>query len=117
CPFGDADNVIGNEARAFGGAVFGILEAALPFEHRPAVEIVAGKFREDGLEVDLAVARRAESSGPLYPGPELGVLNVEGSDSLVVVVDEGKVVEALQYEVARVIVNGAARMAADALQE
>src|SRR6185369_6430720 len=53
----------------------------------------------------------------LAAGPELGVLNVEGSDSLVVVVDEGEVVEALQYKVAGVIVNGAARMAGDALQE
>src|SRR4051812_6621211 len=72
-PFGDADEVIGNEPRAFSGTVLGILQTALPFEHRPAVEFVAGKLREDGLEVDLAVAWRAESPGPLYPRLEAAI--------------------------------------------
>ena len=53
------------------------------------------------LEVDLAVAQRAEPAGSLVPrlvaavdadaaaGPELGVLDVEAADPLAVKLDEG----------------------------
>jgi len=36
-----------------------MLEAAFPFEHRPARIVVAGELREDAVEVDLPVAERA----------------------------------------------------------
>src|SRR5450432_2560211 len=55
---GDADDVLLDERRALGGARFGVLQRALPLEHRPAVVVVLRHLREDRAEVDLAVAER-----------------------------------------------------------
>src|SRR5262245_21488453 len=46
-----------DERRAFARAVLGMLQAAFPLEHGPAVVTVLRKLREDAREVDLAVAR------------------------------------------------------------
>jgi hypothetical protein len=54
--FGNADNMITNELAAFAGAVTVVLEAALQFQRRPAAVAKASKAREDGAEIDLAVA-------------------------------------------------------------
>ena len=57
-----------DEFGAFARAVLGMLEAAFPFDHRPAGEVVGGQLGEDRAEVDLAVAERAEAAGALHPG-------------------------------------------------
>src|SRR4249920_2505771 len=93
---GDADDVLANELGALGCTGLGVLQRALPLEHGPAVVVVLGHLREDRAEVDLAVAERAEASGPLQPRlvarvhalasgrPKLGVLDVQRGDPLVV---------------------------------
>ncbi len=45
-----------------------ILQAALPLQHRPAGKIIFGQLTEHPFEVDLSVAGRAETPGPLLPG-------------------------------------------------
>src|SRR5947209_16153972 len=62
---GDADDVFPDEGGAFASPVLGILQAALPFQHRPAVVADTGEPREDPLEVDLAVAERPEATGTI----------------------------------------------------
>ena len=121
--------MLADELRPFPRAVLLMLQTALPFQHRPAVEIVAGEFREDGAKVDLAVAEAAEAPRPAQPiliaavdagasgGIELGVLHVKHLDALVVDVDERQIVELLQDEVARVVEDVGARMALHFLQE
>ena len=51
-----ADDVILDERRPFGGALLGVLDAALPLEHRPAAVAILGELAEDRAEVDLAIA-------------------------------------------------------------
>src|SRR2546429_5259970 len=126
---GNADDVIADELGSFSSSVFRILEKALPLEHRPSVEVVGRKLREDRENVDLAVAERAESScsvlprlkATICPGlaiqAEFGVLDVEHLDPLVVVVDEREVIDSLQHEMARVVEDVAATMVADPSQE
>src|SRR5690606_24125160 len=100
CLLGDADDVMLDEGRAFCRSVLGMLEAAFPFQHRPAVVPVLRELREDAAEIDLAIAQRTEAAGPLGPAliaridalpagrVELGILHVEGRDALVIDVDE-----------------------------
>src|SRR4051794_6555925 len=52
---GHADDVIGDEGRAFARAVFRVLEAALPLQHGPTGVVVGSHLGEDRAEVDLAV--------------------------------------------------------------
>ena len=61
---GHPDEVAVDERCAFRRALLGMLEAAFPFEHRPAGIVVARKLREDAGEVDLSVAERAETARP-----------------------------------------------------
>src|SRR3954466_12577750 len=56
---GDADDVALDEGRALGRPLLGMLDRALPLEHRPAVVVVLRELREDRREVDLAVAQGA----------------------------------------------------------
>src|SRR5687767_1730608 len=58
---GDADDVRGDELGPFARPVLGILEAALPFEHRPASVAVGGELAEDAAQVDLTVAQGPEA--------------------------------------------------------
>ncbi len=123
------DDVRGDEGRAFGRAGHGVLQRAFPFEHRPAVVVVFRKLGEDRREIDLPVAERAEAAGALQPALEAGidallagrvelrVLHVEGEDALVIEVDELDIVELLQHEVRRVVVDAAARMVVEPLEE
>jgi hypothetical protein len=92
---------------AFPCALLGALEHVLPFEHRPAVVAVLRELGEHAREVHLPVAQGPEAPGAVDPGlvaridalpavrVELGVLDVEGADALVVDVDEGEVVQRL----------------------
>ena len=81
------------------------------------------------LKFDLPVAERAEAAGALQPAlvaavdallrrrVELGVLDVEHLDALVIDVDEAEIVHALLDEVAGVVVDVAALVAADRVEE
>src|SRR5690606_24541235 len=111
-----------DELRTFAGAIFGMLDGAFPFEHGPAVKIIGGEFCEDGREVDLSIADRAEAPCPVDPGleatidalaaggVELGILDVEGLDAILVDVDVIEIVELLQNEVARIVEQVGARV-------
>src|SRR5271166_3535413 len=121
--FGDADDVMLDEVGALARAVLRVLEAAFPFEHRPGRIAVLRHLGEDAREVDLPVAERAEAARPVDPRRipridalpavrvELGVLDVEGLDALVIEVDEIEIVELLQHEVRGIVVDGAALVA------
>ena len=123
------DDVRLDERRALGGTLLAVLDAALPFQHRPAVETVLRQLGEDAAEIDLAVAERAEPAGAVHPGleaaihallagrVELRVLGVEHADARVVDVDEGEIVELLQHEMAWIVQDVAARMVAGPLEE
>src|SRR5215469_10392211 len=109
--------MLADEGRALSGTLLGALHATLPLEHCPAIEPRVGQEREDAFEVDLAVAERAEAPGALVPWlvaavdadaavrSELGVLDVKATDPLAVQFDECAVVELLQEEVARIVVD------------
>src|SRR5690606_34569463 len=128
-PVRRADHVRADERRPFPRAVLGMLQAALPLEHRPAFVTVLRELAEDRLEVDLAVAGRAKAPRAVYPGliaavdtgaavrAELRILHVEGLDALVVVVDELEIVELLQHEMARVVQDAGTRVSADRVEE
>src|SRR3569623_1323303 len=119
---GHANDVLADELRAFARAVMWMLERAFPFEHCPAREIVLRQFGKDRAKIDLAVAERAEAPRALHPAaitavhalpavrPELRVLLMKRLDALVIYVDERKVVELLQNEMARVVEDIRARM-------
>ena len=123
------DDVFGDERRAFAGALFGALDAALPLQHRPAIVVVLGELREDAGEIDLTVAQRTEAAGAVHPALEAGVhallsarkelriLDVKGEDALVVEIDELEIVQLLQHEMRRVVVDAAALVVADALEQ
>ena len=55
--FGHPDDVGIHKRRAFAGAVFGVFQAAFPFDDGPTVEAVLREFREDAAEIDLSAAR------------------------------------------------------------
>jgi len=109
--------MLADEGSALARALFRTLHATLPFKHRPAVEAGLSQQREYTFEVDLAVAQRAETAGPLIPGlipaidadaparPELGVLDVKAADPLAIQLDKRAVVELLQQEMARIVVD------------
>ena len=103
-----------DELRAFAGAILGMLDAAFPFEHGPALIVIAGELGKNALEVDLSIADRTEAPGALEPRRvagidalpsrriELGVLHVEHLDPLVKDIDVFEIVQLLQHEVAGV---------------
>src|SRR5271166_725236 len=126
---GDADDVLRDELGALAPPVFRVLETALPFQHRPGGIAVLRHLGENAGKIDLPVAERTEAPRPfdprriarvdaLPPGRiELGVLDVERLDPLVVDVDELEVVELLQHEVRRIVVDRAALVALDRVEE
>src|SRR6266508_5757607 len=65
--FRHADDVVGDELRSFTRAVLRMLDAALPFEHRPAGIVVLRQLREDRLEVHLTIAEGTEPAGAIDP--------------------------------------------------
>src|SRR6202011_3366015 len=128
-PVGDTNDVVADEGRAFPRAVFRILQAAFPLEHRPAVETDRSHLGEDRLEINLPVAERTEAAGAIDPwlearidtlpsrGIELGILHMEGANALRIDVDKGEVIELLQNEVRGIIVDRAARVVAGTLEQ
>ena len=118
-----------DERRALCRALLGMLQAALPFEHRPARIIGRRKTREHAGEVDLPVAQRAEAAGALEPWliagidalpavrVELGILDVERLDALVIDVDEGQIVELHQHEMRWIVIDAAALVPVQPIEE
>jgi len=121
--------VIRNELRPFARAVFGVLQAAFPFNHGPAIEIIGGHFGKDRAEINLTVAKRPEPPGAVRPALvaridpltarwiELSILDVEHLDPVFVDVDVINVIKALQHIVAGIIKHIGPRVIARALQE
>src|SRR5579885_1446213 len=66
--FRGLNDVTGDKGSAFARALFGALDAALPFEHGPAIVAVLRKFRENRFEINLAVAERTETARAANPG-------------------------------------------------
>src|SRR5690606_582092 len=127
--FRNPDDVAGNERRAFGRAVFGMLEAALPFEDCPGIVAVLRQLGEDAAEINLTVAQGAEASGAVYPTlvagidtlasvrVELGILHMERLDPLMVDVDKGEIVQLLQQEMRGIVVYVAALVASERIEK
>src|SRR5690242_6247795 len=121
----DTDQMLLDEARALGGSLVRILQAALPFQRRPAVEAVARQAAENAAKIDITVAKTAEASGAVEPlgiaaidpaagaDIEFGVLDVKGADPRVVAVDEAEIVDVLQAQMAGVVEDFRARMLID----
>src|SRR6267142_4675960 len=65
---GSLNDVASDEWRALGRALLGALDAAFPFEDRPAVEIILRELRENAVEIHLAVAGPTKTSGAIDPG-------------------------------------------------
>ncbi len=92
-------DMIANKRRAFAGAIFRMLDAALPFQYRPTVIIILRQLAENALEIDLAITERAETPRPIDPiliatinartaaRIELRILDVEHLDAFVVDID------------------------------
>src|SRR6185437_11801355 len=126
---GDFDDVVGDELGPFARRLFRMLQRIFPFVDRPAGEVIGRQLGKDGLKVDLTVAERAVAPGALDPTLvaaihtllrrriELGVLDVEHLDSVVIEVDEAEIVHALLDVVAGVVIDVAALVAADRIQE
>src|SRR5271166_789700 len=126
---GDADDVLRDELGPLARPVLRVLETALPFEHRPGRIAVLRHPGEDAGKIDLPVAERAEAPCPLDPrriaridalasrGIELGVLDVKRLDPLVIDVDEFEIVELLQQEVRRIVVDRTALVSLDRVEE
>ena len=88
-----------------------------------------GKLGEDAGKIHLAITQGPEPARAVDPALiagidalaavriELGILHVIGADALVIDVDERQIVELLQQEVRRIVVDLAARVAAERLQE
>src|SRR2546429_420546 len=106
-----------------------MLETPPPPEHRPAGVAVLGELREDAAEIDLAVAERAEPAGALEPWLEaavdalpagrieLGVFHMERDDALVIPIDEVEIVETLQHEMRGIVIDAAARMIVESVEQ
>src|SRR4030095_13522749 len=62
------DDVVADEDGAFARALLGVLDAAFPLQHRPALEAVLRELGKDAAEINLAVAERAEAACPVDPG-------------------------------------------------
>src|ERR1700730_13893856 len=128
-PVGDTNDVVADERRAFARAVFRILQAAFPLEHRPAVETDRSHLGEDRFEIDLPIAERTKAAGAIDPWLEaridplpsgrieLGILHMEGANALSIDVDKGEVIELLQNEVRGIIVDRTARVVAGTLEQ
>src|SRR5271165_250047 len=126
---GNADEVVLDEFGAFARAVLRVLEAAFPFQHRPGRIAVLCHLGEDAGEIDLAVAERTEAPCTLDPGRvaridplapariEFGVLHMKGRNALMIDVDEVEVIELLQHEMRRVVVDRAALVAAEGVEK
>ena len=121
--------MVRDELGALARRDLGMLQAAFPLVDRPAGEIISRELREDRLEIHLPVAERAVAAGALEPSliaavdallrgrVELGVLDVEHLDAVVIDVDEAEIVHALLDVVAGVVIDVATLVAADGVEE
>ena len=126
---GDADDVIADEGRAFARAVLGMLQAAFPFQHRPAVVAVLARAwrrcrrnRPGRRRASGSARRDSPRTGSRHrrPAPvriELRVLDVEHLDALVIDVDVARDSRAAAARSGWDRRDVAARMVADALEE
>src|ERR1700745_2970809 len=64
---GDLNDVPLDNRRAFPRALLAALQAAFPFEHRPAIKTVLRQFGKDAVEIHLPVAERPEAPRTLHP--------------------------------------------------
>jgi len=125
----DLDDVVADEGGTFARTLVLMLQAALPFEHGPAVVVVLRELGKDRAEVDVAVARRTKPPRPVDPfliarvdadaraRVPLRVLDVERADALTVEIDEAEIVDVLQEEMRGIVENGEARVSADGVEE
>src|SRR5437763_7859732 len=112
-----------DERRAFSRALFAALQAAFPFEDRPARKIILCELGKNCSKVNLTVTKRAEAPSARNPGliasvdalsatrPKLGIFHMKHLDAFVVNVYVLQVIELLQDEMAGVIKNIAAFVA------
>src|ERR1700733_3905377 len=119
----------GDEFGALARRRLGMLQAAFPLVHGPAREIISRELGEDRLEINLAVAERPIAPGALEPSLiaaidallsgriELGVLDVEHLDAVVIGVDEAQIVHALLDVMAGVVIDVATLVAADGVKK
>src|ERR1700722_2472310 len=126
---GHFDDVVGDEFGALARRDLGMLKAALPLVHGPASEIISRELGEDRLEINLAVAERPIAPCALEPSliaaidpllrrrVELGVLDVEHFNAIVIGVDEAQIVHALLDVVAGVVIDVATLVAADGVEK
>src|SRR6267142_4458802 len=64
---GGLNQVPRNERRSLGRALFRAFDAALPFQHRPAVVPRFREQRKNPLKINLTISDRAEPSRALRP--------------------------------------------------
>ena len=95
---------------------------------QPSIAVLA-ELGEDRGEIDLPVAERTEAAGAVHPALvaaidalpagriELGVLDVEHPDALVIDVDVVEIIELLQDEVARIVEQVGARVVLHPIEE
>src|SRR5258705_5995641 len=118
-----------DEWSALGRTLFGALDAAFPFEHRPAVEIILRELGENRVEIHLAIPGRTKTAGAVDPGLiaavhtltssgiELRVLDMKHLDALVIKIQVLQIIELLQNEVAGVEQDVASRVIAHAVEK
>src|SRR5579864_8875283 len=118
-----------DEFSALPRAVVAVLDRAFPLEHRPAIISIDGEAGKDRAEIDVAVAKRAEAARAVRPfgvarinallwrGTKLRVLHMKRFDALVVNVDEPDVVERLQAKMRRIVIDAAALVALELVEE
>ena len=115
--------------RAFLRALLDIFYAALPFKDGPPGKIVLRELGKNCSKVNLTITEGPETPGARNPRlvsavnaltparPELRVLHMKHFYPLMIEVDELKIVELLQNEVAGVIEDVAALMSSEPIQK
>ena len=85
-----------------------VFQATLPFQHRPAREIILCELAEDRFEIDLPVPQGTETPGTIEPrlvtaigtatatGVVLSVLDVKRFNAGMVNIDKSKIIHLLQ---------------------
>src|ERR1019366_4204761 len=112
---GHANDAIANERCTLCCSGLGMLDAAFPLQHCPAGIIVLRQLAEDGFEIYLPISQGAEATGTIDPilitavhtrppvWPELRIFDVECANTLVIKIEEFKIVHLLQNHVAWVV--------------
>jgi hypothetical protein len=123
------NNVSGYERRTFSRSLFAALDTTLPFENRPAGEVILRKLRKNGGEIHLAITKRSETARPRNPGlipainslpparPELCVFHMKHFYSTVIDINEFEIIKLLENEMAGIVQNIAAFVPSNSLQK